>query len=251
MNPSGESIKPTPCSTPVCPICLSEHTLIAAILDDHPESSVVLYFCMNCRSVASPYAKPIQPHSAVHWHLSVAERNTKYALELFSDLGVSVPMVLDIGCGIGTLIESAKTLGGNGYGYDLDIQSVRYGCDRGLDLRGEMWHSKLDTPSINLITCISVLQHIHQPRALLGELIRKSNELNCPLFISVPFFTKNWWHYIREPFGDDFHPFKPPRVHVSHFSHEGFEMAARSLGALRLKPILHRMGWCGYLINGD
>lgn len=251
MNPFNEKAKLGVPSTPPCPICLSEHTLLAAVLDDEPNPPVDLIFCMNCHSASSPFAKPYPPHSALKWHLSVADRNTKFSLDLFRDLGINVPRVLDIGCGTGTLIAAAKTLGGDGRGYDLDIHGIKHGCELGLDLKGEMWSSSLETPSINLITCISVLEHIHQPRDLLGDLIKKSNELDCMLFISVPFFTKDWWHYLREPFGDVFHPFKPPRVHVSHFSPEGFEMAARSLGALRLKPMLRRMGWNGYLINGD
>ncbi len=251
MNSVNEILNNIVPSSPPCSICLSEHTLLAAALDDYPDPPVDLFFCINCRSVSSPFAKPYPVHSALAWHLSVADRNNKFSLDLFKDLGVDVPLVLDIGCGVGTLITAAKSLGGGGQGYDLDVQSINHGRELGLDLRAEMWNPIAEVQSINLITCISVLEHIHQPRSLLADLIKKSNELDCPLFISVPFFTQEWWHYIREPFGDGFHPFKPPRVHVSHFSHEGFEIAAKSLGARRLKPMLRRMGWSGYLINGN
>ena len=238
-------------ATPPCPICESSHTLFAAALPDGPDRPAVdLFFCIACRSAASPWAEPIRPHSALPWHIQVAERNAGYSYSLFHDLGVGCPVVLDIGCGTGTLIEAARSLGGGGVGFDVDAASCSYGRARGLDLRAELWRPTSVIPAVNLITCIMVLEHLHQPRQLLGELIAASAFHRCPLFVAVPFFTRGWWRYLAEPVGAEFHPFRDPRIHVSHFSPEGFERAANALGAQSVKPLLGRMGWPGYLVNG-
>ena len=237
-------------NTPPCPICESPHTLFARALADGADRPLVdLFVCLACRSAASPWAEPIRPHSALSWHIQVAQRNAEYANSLFHDLGLACPVVLDIGCGTGTLIAAARALGGGGVGFDVDEASCAYGRDLGLDLRAELWRPTSAIPPVNLITCIMVLEHLHQPRPLLGELIEASNRYRCPLFVAVPFFTRAWWRYLTEPVSVEFHPFRDPRIHVSHFSPEGFEIAANALGAQSVKPLLGRKGWPGYLVN--
>ncbi len=237
---------------PPCPVCESPHMLWVRDLDDGEKRPLVdLYFCVACRSASSPWAEPVPSHSALGWHLSVTERNTRYALDLFRDLGLARPVVLDIGCGNGTLLDAARSLGGGGVGFDIDDKSCAHGRARGLDLRADMWRLETPLPAVNLITCIMVLEHMHQPRALLGELITAARRQACPLFVSVPFLTPQWWRYLNEPVGADFHPFAQPRVHVTHFSSEGFEIAARHFGATQVTPLLHRVGWPGYLLTAD
>lgn len=94
-----------------------------------------------------------------------------------------------------------------------------------------------------------VLEHLHQPRHLLGELIQAARRFDCPLFVSVPFLTEAWWPYLSEPIGEGFHPFAQPRVHVTHFSPEGFETVAREFGATQAMPMLRRTGWPGFLLK--
>ncbi len=234
----------------LCVVCTSPHMLWVRALDDGPgRPAVDLYFCVACRSAASPQAEPVPSHSALQWHLGVTERNTRYALNLFGDLGISRPMVLDIGCGSGTLLDTARSLGGGGVGFDIDAPACAHGRARGLDLRAELWRPDTPLPAVNLITCIMVLEHLHQPRALLGELLAAARHHACPLFVAVPFLVPEWWRYLHEPLGEDFHPFRQPRVHVTHFSPEGLETAARQLGAVRCQPMYQRADWPGFLLH--
>lgn len=177
------------------------------------------------------------------------ERNLGYAEELFDALHLSEPpVVLDVGCGIGTLVEAAHRRGGGGIGYDTDAASALMGQSVGLDTRAGPWTPDEQTPGVNLITCVMVLEHLHQPRSLLGELIEGARRLGSPLFVSVPFFDASWRRYLDEPVvPGEFHPFAVPRAHVSHFSRRGFEMAALELGARSLEPV--NDGWPGYLIR--
>lgn len=235
---------------PQCPVCLSSHVIKVRELEDGLNNPKVdLFLCVACRSASSPLATPVAPHSALGWHLDVASRNTQYALDLFQDIGIQQPVVLDIGCGSGTLIEAARSLGGGGVGFDLDGDSCAYGRSQGLDLRDEIWTPSIClSQTINLITCIMVLEHIHQPRPLLAQLIEAAGNHKCPLFISVPFFASSWWHYLSEDLDDESHPFRQPRVHVTHFSPDGFESAVMQLGASRYVSMIGRKGWPGYLV---
>lgn len=205
---------------PACPVCLSPHTLLArTLIDVATREKVELYFCISCRSECSPNATPVPPHSALEWHLSVSERNIEYSLELFKALEIQSPFVLDVGCGSGTLLDAARSIGGGGIGFDIDTHSVAYVRSKGLDLRAETWThcTPIQSEAFNLITCIMTLEHIHHPRPLLAELIRAGQHLQCPVFVSVPFLTRDWWRYLHEDLPNESHPFTMPRVHVTHF----------------------------------
>lgn len=241
-------------SRPSCPVCESPHTIPAAHFDDGRPGRppVTEFLCLECRSVCAPLAEPHAPQSDVEWHKSVEERNRGYSSRLFDDLGITAPDVLDIGCGTGTLVWAAIARGGRGVGFDTDAASCAYGRDRhGLDLRAEMWTADTELPfRPGLITCIAVLEHIHQPLGLLRELILAGKKYDCPLYVMVPFFTKGWWKYLAEPITDgEFHPFRNPFVHVAHFSPEGFEMAARKFTDGEMVSMTRLNYWPGYLIR--
>ncbi len=159
-------------------------------------------------------------------------------------------LVLDVGCGIGSYLLEAREAGLSAVGFDLDKDAVDFGCSEfQLDLRSEMWTTKLGLKT-NLILCINVLEHIHQPRALLEELITASNTNSCPLFIALPFVVRaHWPHFKEEDTTRAGNLFEYPHVHVAHFSEIGFQKAAEDLGAKTLKRL--KVGQLtGYLING-
>jgi len=230
-----------------CPICAGPgaRSIGQFYQDEYLED---LYFCLDCESATFPFSRPkVMPEDVV-WHLKVRERNIGFAEELFRKIGIETPQILDIGCGIGTLIEAAKLRGGGGIGFELNEACVHYGKERGRDLRHQQWTAQMDVGQPNLITCIMVLEHIYQPRPLLEDLAKASLAFNAPVFISVPWFNKNHWPTMAQPVEDlPNHPFRCPGVHVTHFSMDGFKDVCRSFGMKDFQLI--RGGWTGFLIQ--
>jgi 2-polyprenyl-3-methyl-5-hydroxy-6-metoxy-1,4-benzoquinol methylase len=214
--------------------------------------SVDLYYCMECESFSSPFAPTIaSPHTQVNWHKSVLERNLAWSADLLSQLkeiGVRGPIV-DVGCGIGSLLLAARNFGMSGVGYDLDVPACQYGREQfDLDLRGENW-SLETSPDFELISCISVLEHIHQPRDLIAQMIHAAKERKATVFLSVPFLNRDWWRFLHTDSGTSGHVFEYPHVHVTHFSHKGMETVCRQFGASSLEMVRVARGWVGFLIR--
>lgn len=235
---------------PPCPLCASQNTaLMGEYAHRGNEADMVdLFYCLDCQSFASPRAKPIVGDETTGWHLSVEERNLEYGRTLFDRIGIPNPQVLDIGSGIGTLLKTAKEYGGGGVGFDTNKSATDYGQAQGMDTRCEMWDISTEVPKPNLITCIMVLEHIHWPRPLLHDLVQAAKKYDATLFVSVPWFNKNWWHYLREPVEvGKFHALEAPRNHVMHMSCEGFENTIKSFGAKKFERI--NAGWEGYLVT--
>ncbi len=232
---------------PRCAICDSSKAELIGIYSERG-TSVDLLYCADCESFCSPDA-PMQPVSdSISWHLKVKERNQGFSLDLLQKIGIDKPILLDIGCGIGTLIDTARTLGGGGVGYELNAACVNYGIDHGLDLRRELWDIGSVHPKPSLITCVMVLEHLHHPRDLLRDLVLASKKYDAPLYISVPWFNERWWHFLDEPVTPGVsHPLSNPAVHVSHFSYFGFEKVVRSFGAEELTLV--RCGWPGFIVR--
>jgi len=230
-----------------CPIC--DGTSVRPIGQFlQGEEILDLYFCFDCNGATFPYAKPRPVSKRIDWHLKVRDRNREYVNNLLDEIGISEPFILDIGCGIGTVIEVARDRGGGGTGFELNTACVEYGQKNDLDLRCEYWTLDTIVPRPTLITCIMVLEHIHQPRALLKDLIQSSKLFDAPVFISVPWFEKHHWHYVNTPVDVvPNHMFKNPAVHVSFFSKNGFKKVARSFGATDFRQI--RAGWTGFLVK--
>lgn len=236
----------TEAQTP-CPVCGCNALEYRTSFFHGPES-VAVFFCKDCESLASPFATPEPVSTSVKWHLSVREWNVGFSNEMFDSIGIESPVVLDVGCGIGTVIETATKRGGGGVGFELNPACSAFGTAIGLDIRASLWDLDTVIPRPNLITCIMVLEHLHQPRALLHDLVLATRKYDAPLFISVPWFERRWWHYLDEPvISGSFHPFEKPRSHVSHFSKAGFEAVVRSFGITETRFI--NGGWAGFLMR--
>lgn len=208
---------------------------------------VDLFYCMTCQSASSPLSPPVPEGDDTNWHLSVRERNMEWGRELFRTLGNEGPY-LDIGCGIGTLVQTAQGLGMKAIGFDTNAHACSLGRERyGLDLRAEYWRRETSPPA-KLITCISVLEHLHEPREMIADLVGAALEVNSKLFISVPFFNEHRW---RDLLTDNLQPghfFEVPHAHVTHFSPKGLEMVCREFGAKNVEYIRIANAWHGLLI---
>jgi SAM-dependent methyltransferase len=211
-----------------------------------------LFYCMECESFSSPQSPPNPETDQTAWHISVLERNLGWCstlLDLLRDAGAKGPIV-DVGCGIGSLLLAAKTKRMTGVGFDLDGYATAYGRKEfGLDLRSELW-TKDKVENFGLLTCISVLEHIHQPRPVVREMMEAAKERKASVYLSVPFVDRNAWNQLRtDNLATPGHLFALPHVHVTHFSHKGMEMLCREVGAVDYQRIDMQRAWYGVLVK--
>ncbi len=222
-----------------CPVCGSAYTAyVRDVLTRRTKREIPLYTCMTCRSFWNPSGyreDEAQLKRDLQWNLSVRERNIRAANTLFDRLledGIEPRSVAEIGCGIGTLLGVARERGMEIVGYDVNGLAIEYAkTELGLDLNSTLWSSETSTPPIDLYLCISVLEHIDEPRPLLSELCKAAQAQQAALFISVPFVDEDKWHFILDP--DPWTsgtPFFDNDVHVTHFSTKGLLTAFEQFG---------------------
>lgn len=236
-----------------CPVCKSRHIALAKRIDSERGGATDVYYCMECESFCSPFAAEHLNGPTLNHHLRVRERNVGYTQTLFEKLAETCRprRVLDVGCGIGTLLHAAREAHGiDGVGFDLDEAACAYGRENfQLDLRGQAWTPEADVPPIELITCIMVLEHIKWPRPVINDLLKGARKYGCPVFVSVPWFNRAWWKFLTQPV-EPGSPLYEPWVHVTHFSEQGFVKVCRQLGATSVVR-LGGIAWPGYLMRCD
>jgi SAM-dependent methyltransferase len=234
-----------------CPVCRSSLLTLARRLLTQAAGEVDLFYCMDCESVTSPFAPEHLNGPTLNHHLKVFDRNQEYSLRWLNALkqeGVCPRQMVDVGCGIGSLLHAARAAEGiEGTGYDLDEQACEHGRSHfGLDLRGEAWHAESDPHKVDLIACIMVLEHIKWPRPLLRQLILAGRRHQCPIYVSVPWFNRHSWKDLDNPFAPG-SLLDAPWVHVTNFSELAFQRVCSSLGAVRMKRV-SAIPWPGYLV---
>lgn len=223
-----------------CPVCASPFTAyLRHVPTRRTKRWIPLYVCLDCDSMSNPsgYVEtPAQLSADLQWHISVAERNRDAAGRLFDRLataGVRPSTVLEVGCGIGTALEVARGRGMRVFGFDTNIQSTEYGrATFGLDLVGDEWSSDTPTGVIDLYVCLSVCEHLEQPRRLIADLCAAATRDHAALFIAVPIVDRRLWTFLLDP--DPYvegTPFFDNDVHVTHFSRQGLETVVREFGA--------------------
>lgn len=235
-----------------CPICASPYMSWVRAWPKKNGGTTDLFYCMECESFSSPQSKPNPEGDQSAWHRSVLDRNLAWSsqlLDLFADHGVQGPIV-DVGCGIGGLLLAAKRRGISGVGFDLDAASVAAGrAEFGLDLRAELW-TRNSIADFGLLTCISVLEHIHQPRPVIAEMFEAARDRHASIYLSVPFVDRvSWGQLHTDNLTVPGHLFAQPHVHVTHFSHKGMETLCRQFGAVHYQRLDISKAWYGVLIS--
>jgi len=251
----GAEIEDEPKTLQPCPVCNSPYTAyVRKVPTVRTHRLINLYTCLECESFWNPsgYRESEQQLARdLQWGLNVAERNVKATHDLFaklSELGVEPKSVAEIGCGIGTLLKTAKAMGKSVVGFDVNHRAIEYAVEEnGIEAYAAMWNSETETIPIDLYLSIMVLEHIDQPRPLIKELCAAAIKHKAALFISVPFVSRNRWPNILNPdpkiagtlfFDND--------VHVTHFSKEGLTKAMAEFGISNTRYVAAGL-WYGIL----
>ncbi len=222
-----------------CPVCASKFT---AYVRDVPtirtRRDIQLFTCLECQSFWNPsgYKEDDRVSEIDYkWGLSVKDRNEEAGKKLFAtleQLGVNPSSVAEIGCGIGTLLTVAKGMGKATVGYDVNRFAIQHAVETNmLDAHCEIWTADTKTIPIDLYLCISVLEHIDQPRILIENLCKAAIKNGAALYISVPFLERASWPFILNPDpAQKGTPFFDNDVHVVHFSVAGLIAAMTEFG---------------------
>jgi 2-polyprenyl-3-methyl-5-hydroxy-6-metoxy-1,4-benzoquinol methylase len=143
--------------------------------------------------------------------------------------------LLEIGCGSGTFLARMQRLGWNVRGVDPDPEAVSWGRQAyGLDLLcGTLESIHLPADSFDVITMNHVIEHVHDPIALLTEcqrLLRPGGRL----IVTTP-NADSWGHKI---FTGNWRGLEPPR-HFMIFSLRNLEQCTRrsNLRTVKLRSI--------------
>lgn len=115
--------------------------------------------------------------------------------------------LLDIGCGSGDMLKTARSLGWNASGLEIDPDAVRYAQSQGLKvLQGSFHDAQKIDDVFDCIVCSHVLEHVHQPNTLL-DLLAEKLAPGGVLLLSLP----NSKSHLREMFGESWRGIEAPR----------------------------------------
>lgn len=115
--------------------------------------------------------------------------------------------LLDVGCGSGNSLLSAKQLGWDVTGLEIDPKAVKAARQQGLNvIEGDFRQLKQLEKQFDCIICSHVLEHVHFPLELL-EMLTQALRPQGVLLISMP----NAKSHVLEEFGADWRGLEAPR----------------------------------------
>lgn len=174
----------------ICPVCLKK----TAPRQAGRFGEYTLFLCNACGvEYAEPFAAP-----GAGWYESsdaygvgrvIARRPEWYHVKALIDIA-SRGALLDIGCGTGVFLDSARKAGFEPWGIDFDRKNIevarsRYGLDRVYCLSVADIKERFGSNKFNVVTFFEVLEHLDSPTRFLEDL----KGLLCPgglIVLSVP-----------------------------------------------------------------
>lgn len=220
-----------------------------------------LYECRWCGSVSvdqvavSRHYPRSRSEDAIAFHKRVRERNRQWAAQLLDRVqamrsNLPVEHVVDIGCGIGTLLSVAADRGAHAIGYEIEplaLAEARH--DTRLEMHGQPF-SRASEPHVGaLVCCIAVLEHLYRPLNLIVEIAGYCHTTGSSAFLFVPLPPNDWRPYLFESVMASGNPFFDNEEHVTHFTARRFADACEAAFGRRLSP-LTAGGWAGLFYKG-
>ena len=140
--------------------------------------------------------------------------------------------LLDVGAGSGDYLLRARSAGWDVVGVEPDAAAVATARRAGLDVRQGGIEALSDPPaSIDVITMNHVIEHVHDPRAVLNEAFRLLRSGGV-LYVETP----NINSYGHERFGRHWHALDPPR-HLVLFGWESLDRLLEETGFSVIKRL--------------
>ena len=141
--------------------------------------------------------------------------------------------ILDVGCGTGQFLGAAKAAGWTTLGVEVSTLAAGYAREHyGLDvIQKDVLAAQLPDETFDVVTMWMVLEHLHHPRPVLGEVFRVLKPGG--LFVAL---VPNISSTQARIFGPTWPPLDVPR-HLYHFSQDTLRQLAASAG---LRPVWFR-----------
>ena len=214
----------------------------------------MLYYCIGCQSAF--FCHEPRVGSSLAWHLKVRERNLSWSKELYDALGkvAILDSIIDIGCGIGTWLDYAKSRGSSVLGFETAQELVVYGENEyNLNLKCELFASSNQSANkqeATLITSIEVFEHLEEPRALAQEIAAYCKNHDAKAYIAVPFFNEKQHSHINYgPSRLNYNVFFDVGAHVMYFSDKGMIKMFGDFNMIPVKDAYSAGGWRGFLFG--
>lgn len=190
--------------TGTCPVCSSR---LSSSIQDIPDTVTGHRFgvlkCDACGvGITDPFPQHLQPYYAGYYgsrHSITAKYCARRRVRLVSKLAVPAPgrRLLDVGCGEGTFLETARKRGWNVVGTELNPEPAR---KAGLEVYASLEECAHRGP-FGCITLWHSLEHMTDPRAVMTK-IRELVSDDGVVLIAVPnfdglqsrAFRKHWLH---------------------------------------------------------
>lgn len=108
------------------------------------------------------------------------------------DTGGGRPVILDIGCGTGMMLEDLKQMG-SATGLDFSMVALEYCKNRGIDTigRADVRNLPVKENSVDIITALDLIEHIEDDHGLMDEFYRVLKPGGIAV-MSVPAHKKLW-----------------------------------------------------------
>lgn len=232
----------------VCVACEAPMAFVRKMPSVRSDAQIDLFFCEACGTAAMPFEANHSDEvlrAGVGFHERILDRNIAWSQKLWRMLrayGINPRTVLEIGCGSGATLEVGKRVGvERAIGFDLNPFVLEHAREQfpSVEFRDELWSAATDPQGAEVVMCLSVLEHINDPRPLLSEFAAYCRAADGFLAVSVPILSFELRGHVMAPLAKG-SPFRSAEEHVVHFSLAGFRQILKNAGALAIKA--HQVG---------
>lgn len=121
--------------------------------------------------------------------------------------------ILDVGCGIGYFLETAKAKGWEVYGTEYTDRAVEICASKGIAMqKGELNPDLYASESFDIITSFEVIEHINNPREEIAKFYRLLRRGGV-VYITTPNFNSTLRYYLQEHYNVIAYP-----EHLSYYT---------------------------------